>query len=155
MYRSQRNRLQRQRNSHSKISSLAKQLLFLAAGWELPNQWPAGHVPLAFSQEMFKLPVCHSPWWCSLSAKAWLVHQEFGPSENEINRNRAKYVKSHFSPGLFHTNVWSCTYCCSTLWVTHQSDCSPSAMRQHHLLLLRSNRLGQVCETPITSKCCS
>lgn len=34
-----------------------------------------------------------------------LIHQGFGPSENEINRNRAKYVKSHFSSGLFHTNV--------------------------------------------------
>lgn len=35
-----------------------------------------------------------------------------------------------------------------------QSDCSPSAMRQHLFLLLRSNWLGQVCKTPTTSKCC-
>lgn len=146
MYRSQRNRLQRQRNSHSKTLPWPNSSCswLLAGNYQTSDQLGMFHLHLARR--------CLSSLSATLlgdaASQQRLIHQGFGPSENEINRNRAKYVKSHFSPGLFHTNVWSCTYCCSTLWVTHQSDCSPSAMRQHHLLLLRSNRLGQVCKPP-------
>lgn len=78
------------------------------------------------------LSVCNCLGWCCLSEKAWpgpsvvcAIREWYKPKD----RNTIKLVKGHFSPGLFHTNVWS-------------STCSYSQLSEPHIMFGRDKAIA-------------